>query len=325
MPTVMKQATLGCAAAALRAPDGRGIRMAVAPIGRFKRLAHSLLLGVGCVGGCGPADSSTAPLPPAPGTPTVASVSLDKPELMFVHVGLRDTLRAIARNQAGIEMTDVQFTWTSSDAGVVTVDAAGVVTSLGPGTAQVSASAAGRRAAVPATVQITSSDFTLCSGGLPTVVLLVEAQLRASLAADVARFADDLCVDGYGVWMAEFVPPNPSAIRAYLADAWTRSERTLQGAMLIGRIPHAYQYVVAPSTNPAFPDVREEVISFQYYADVNGDFTVSPGYNGAHPYSYDEHGGDMNWELWIGVLPVYKGSTPATIDALQRYFAKNHT
>jgi hypothetical protein len=78
------------------------------------------------------------------------------------------------------------------------------------------------------------------------------------------------------------------------------------------------------STNPAIPDTREEVISFQYYADVNGEFSASSGYTGSHPYSYDVHDGDVNWELWVGVLPLYKGSTSGTIDALRWYFDKNH-
>ena len=173
-------------------------------------------------------------------------------------------------------------------------------------------------------LQATSPDSTLCIGGTATVLLLVDPQLRAPLATSITRFANDLCSDAYRVWLANVVPPTPPEIRAYLASALQRSGQTLSGAFLIGDVPHAYQQVVLYSANPSFPDVVEEAISFQYYADVNGVFGRSGGYTGSHPYSYDVHSGDVDWELWIGVLPMYQGSLAATVDALGRYFEKNH-
>lgn len=168
------------------------------------------------------------------------------------------------------------------------------------------------------------AEVTLCDGGRPTVAVLVDAALRPALAATLQRYAADLCGEGYRVWLTEFIGANPPAIREYLAGAWDRSAHTLNGALLVGDIPHAYQYVSAVSANPSIPSLREEVISFQYYADLNGTFSASSGYVGGHPYSYDVHSGEMNWEIWIGVLPVYKGSITQTTDALLQYFDKNH-
>ncbi len=257
-------------------------------------------------------------------TVAIAVVSLDTTELSFGHIGLRDTLHATARDDAGHVLSGVHFSWSSSDENIASVDTAGAVTTLGLGTAQITAAASGRAASARVSVQAASPEWEQCSGGTPTVLLLVEAHLRFPLTAELGRFASDLCADGYRVWLTESVPRTPPEIRAYLADAWSRSGQTAAGALLIGDIPHAYQFVVLHSTNPAIPDAREEVISFQYYADLNGEFSASSGYVGSHPYSYDAHQGDVNWELWIGVLPVYQGSTSATVEALKRYFDRNH-
>jgi hypothetical protein len=155
-------------------------------------------------------------------------------------------------------------------------------------------------------------------------VLLVDAQLRSAIAAGLTRFGNDLCADGYTVWLADAVPATPQGVRVYLREAWTRSAHALTGALLIGSVPHAYQYVVLHSSNPSIPDGEEEAISLQYFADVNGNFGRSPGYGSPRASSFDVHVGDLDWELWIGLLPTYKGSTTATIDALTRYFDKNH-
>jgi hypothetical protein len=102
--------------------------------------------------------------------------------------------------------------------------------------------------------------------------------------------------------------------------------RRLDGAILIGDFPKAYQFVVLHSTNPSIPDTREELISLQYYSDLDGVFAATPGYvsEGRHAVSFDEHSGNVESELWVGVLPLYQGSYAATEAGLVRYFQKNH-
>jgi hypothetical protein len=36
------------------------------------------------------------------------------------------------------------------------------------------------------------------------------------------------------------------------------------------------------------------------------------------------HTGNVDWEIWIGVLPMYKGEHALSIEALNAYFIKNH-
>lgn len=168
-------------------------------------------------------------------------------------------------------------------------------------------------------------ETTVCRGTSSEVVLLVDPTLTDSIRRGLDQFEADLCRDGYTAIERISNFTSPPEVRNYLAGLYARTTR-LEGAILIGNIPHAYQWVVLKSTNPNLPDVQEEAISLQYYSDLDGTFATSPGYvsPGHRPYSYDIHTGNVNWEIWTSVLPYYKGSISQTAAAMSRYFAKNH-
>ncbi len=169
-------------------------------------------------------------------------------------------------------------------------------------------------------------EFEACGGGAKTVVLVVDPALNAGIRSGLDQFEKDLCADGYTVLERRSDFGTPPELRSYLAGVWARPNRQLAGTILVGGAPHAYQWVTLVSTNPSIPSTSEEVISFQYYSDLDGDFGRSAGYTspGGHPYSYDTHTGNVGWEIWVGVLPIYGGDTVKTIEALQRFFAKDH-
>lgn len=155
--------------------------------------------------------------------------------------------------------------------------------------------------------------------GLSTVAIVVEPALLASIRTGLSQLEADLCTAGYNTieHTAGFV--NPSELRTHLQELHGDPDRSLVGAILIGDIPHAYQWVTSSHGS-------EEAISFQYYADLDGIFTKSTEYTspGGHVYSYDQHSGDVDWEIWVGILPCYKGDLEQTTAAINRYFAKNH-
>jgi len=167
---------------------------------------------------------------------------------------------------------------------------------------------------------------TVCTASRSTVVLLVDPNLVSLVRDNLARFAQDLCNDGYTAVQRISNFNTPPEARAYLAELYERANPKLEGAIIIGDFPRAYQTVKLVSTNPDIPPTVEEVISFQYYSDLNGNFATSPDYTspGKKEYSYDLHSGDTNWEVWIGVLPLYKGDLSQTVQGLNRYFEKNH-
>jgi uncharacterized repeat protein (TIGR02543 family) len=159
-----------------------------------------------------------------------------------------------------------------------------------------------------------------CGGYPTTVVVLVDTEFAFSVRPGLSQFEHDLCLDGYNVYERASNFNSPPEVRSYLANLYARVDHPLEGAIFIGDIPRAYQWIT--DLPPA-----EEVISYQYYSDLDGIFSVSPNYvsPGNHAYSYDIHSGAMNWEIWTSILPYYKGSTTETVNALNRYFAKNHS
>ena len=164
-----------------------------------------------------------------------------------------------------------------------------------------------------------------CQGGGPIVLVLVEPALASSITPSVSRFVKDLCEDGYAAVAASPELTTPLEVRNLLADLYGFSGGQLVGAILVGEFPHAYQFVRLVPGNPAFPTIAEEVISYQFYADLDGTFAASAGYTspGGHAFSYDVHDGPVDWEIWIGVLPRYKADLSSSATALKRYFKKN--
>jgi hypothetical protein len=162
--------------------------------------------------------------------------------------------------------------------------------------------------------------------GSRSVAIIVESSLSASIRTGLSQFEADLCTGGFNTIEHTIADTTPSGIRAYLQGLYEEPGRNLVGALLIGDIPHAYQQVTFHSANPHIPATNEETISFQYYSDLDGTFAASPEYvsPGGHLFSYDIHSGDVDWEIWVGVLPRYKDDLALTVDALNRYFAKNH-
>jgi hypothetical protein len=166
----------------------------------------------------------------------------------------------------------------------------------------------------------------VCDQAESSVAVVIQPELIESLKDSLNQYERDLCTEGYAVVLRRCDFTTSAELRAYLADLYANARPPLEGTLLIGDLPHAYQWFTMTFANPDIPPKSEEFISFQYYADLNGAFESSPEYaspNG-HAFSFDVHSGEVDWEIWVGVLPLYKGDLSDTIEALKRYFTKNH-
>jgi hypothetical protein len=166
----------------------------------------------------------------------------------------------------------------------------------------------------------------LCNPGNRIVALIVDPRLREGIRAGLLQFEIDLCQEGYSVLIHTHSYTLAADLRAYLSRLYTSSDGLLAGSILIGEMPYAYQWVTLHTSNPALDPLEEEVISFQYYADLDGRFERSPGYSspGGHSESYDLHLGEVDWEQWIGVLPMVQDDYVQSVGAIHAYFEKNH-
>ena len=135
---------------------------------------------------CG--DGATEPPPPDPPRPTTVTVTPAAVELNAL--GATEQLTAEVRDQDGQPMAGAAVTWSSSDASVATVDAQGLVTAAGNGTATITATAGSASGSATVTVRQVVSTVTV----LPAADTLVEAD-TLRLAA-VASDANGHAVEG---------------------------------------------------------------------------------------------------------------------------------
>jgi hypothetical protein len=158
-----------------------------------------------------------------------------------------------------------------------------------------------------------------------SIVAIVQPELLPGIQDSLDHYKRDLLADGYNLIVRRDEMKTPPEVRTTLQELYSE-ERDLEGVLLIGDIPHAYQWVTMTFTNPNLAPTEKEAVSLQYYADLNGEFASSPDFMSPsdQPYSFDVHSGDLDWEIWVGVLPLYQSNIERSIDAINRYFEKNH-
>lgn len=201
--------------------------------GVASRSAGATLVALGALG-CG-GDKSTGPGPePLPATITVISV-VDT----VLALARTAQLTATARDQAGNPVA-AQFTWATSNASVMTVSVAGLVTAGGEGTATVTATVGSlsgglRLHVVPAdlrTVGMLAADplaAALAAGLSPGKRLAVQATLATcgSSASSGNVLAVKSCADAVRSEAAAAIEPTDRALLAVLALYADQIERLL--------------------------------------------------------------------------------------------------
>ena len=158
-----------------------------------------------------------------------------------------------------------------------------------------------------------------------SIAALVQPELLPGIQDSLDQYRLDLFADGYNLIVHREEMKTPLDVRSTLQELFAEA-RNLEGAVLIGDIPHAYQWITMTYANPDLAPTEHEAVSMQYFADLDGEFAASPEFTSPsdQTYSYDMHSGDLDWEIWIGVLPLYQSSIEQSIDAINHYFEKNH-
>ena len=139
----------------------------------------AVLAVVALTKGCGDGDSPSAPPTPEPARPTTVTVSPATHELTAL--GTTVQLSVEVRDQNARVMAGATVTWTSSASSMATVDASGLVTAAGNGTATITASAGSASGSAVVTVmqsvasvEVSPSVYELTALG-QTVQLTAEA------------------------------------------------------------------------------------------------------------------------------------------------------
>ena len=75
------------------------------------------------------------------------------------------------------------------------------------------------------------------------MVLLVDPALQTQIATELNQFKTDLENDGYTVVEKTNTFTTPPQVRNYLKSQYDQTGVKLEGAILIGDIPYAYQWL----------------------------------------------------------------------------------
>ena len=120
---------------------------------RIVILALIVLVGVAWASGCGDgATEPPPPEPPPPEPPRPAAVTVNPATARLTALGATVQLTTEVRDQNGQAMAGATVTWASGSAGVATVNASGLVTAVGNGTATITATAGGVSGSATVTV-----------------------------------------------------------------------------------------------------------------------------------------------------------------------------
>ena len=143
-----------------------------------------LAAGVVLVGGLACGEDATGPAPPPPPPPppppVATTVAVSPGTARLSSVGETAQLSAEVRDQNGRAMPGATVTWTSSDPSVVTVDASGLVTAAGDGTATVTAASGSASGSATVTVEQSTERVTVTPD---SAALLVGDTVRLSATA----------------------------------------------------------------------------------------------------------------------------------------------
>ena len=294
-----------------RATVLRGERIPMSRRRTIIRLS-AVLAVVALAKGCGDGESPSAPPTPEPARPTTVAVSPATHELTAF--GATVQLMAEVRDQNARVMAGATVTWTSSASSVATVDASGLVTAVGNGTATITASggSASGSAVVTVTQSVASVEVSPATAPLTalgeTVQLTAEAFDGNGHAVAGAEFSwessDDAVATVDESGLVTGVAEGTATVTATAGSASGTATVTVAVGPRVtldsgaGSAPEGSVVTLGLTVDP----VPESAISVRYTLGTDGD----PGTSDADGSDYTDGGG--------GAVEIAAGASGAVIE-----------
>jgi uncharacterized protein YjdB len=122
--------------------------------------------------------------------PVATTISLDRPSVNFSAIGQTNLVTATVRDQDGSAMGGVTLSWTTANAGVVSVTQRGELTAVGTGTTEVMVTAGAVRAVLPVSVTQVATSLTASADSLvlsdPGDTISLTMVVRDALGSQIA-------------------------------------------------------------------------------------------------------------------------------------------
>ena len=100
-------------------------------------------------------------LPTEPETPAATTVDLSSSALSFTSLGASEQVAATVKDQNAVLMSEATVTWTSADEAIATVSSTGLVTSVGNGSATITATSGSASESASVTVEQAAASIVL--------------------------------------------------------------------------------------------------------------------------------------------------------------------
>ena len=146
---------------------------------------------------CGDESSSPTapPTPPTPPTPVATSITLSATNLSFSSLGETSQLTATVKDQTGATMSAAGVTWATSSYSIATVSPSGLVTSVGNGTATITASSGSASGQTTVTVSQMVASLELSDTSISFSALGDTARAAVTLSDTNGNEIKDVDVD----------------------------------------------------------------------------------------------------------------------------------
>ena len=146
----------------------------------YPHRCRALLLAALVAAGCGDGEPGTAP----PGAPVPTTLAITPSSAVLAALGQTVRLTATVRDQTGAVMSGVGVNWASSDAGIVTVDPAGLVRAVGNGATNITATVQGGGASGGAAITVSQAVTALTVSPDQTAIDALETLQLTAQALD---------------------------------------------------------------------------------------------------------------------------------------------
>ena len=244
---------------------------------RLCALTVLTLLAVSCGGDDLPTESET---------PVATTVDLSSSALSFTSLGASEQVTATVKDQNAVLMSEATVTWTSADEAVATVSSTGLVTSVGNGSATITATSGSASESASVTVEQVAASIVLSTSAVvlagPGDTATVTATVMDAAGSEIASPSLEWSSDDEGIATVS----SSGVVTAVSSGSTTMAVEVVSGALTVTETLSITVHPILAVTTMSLPNGVEDV-------DYGSETMTATGGDGSY-----------SWALVSGSLPT---------------------